>query len=202
MREVTVSSARPEPERFWSKVNFDGSVPAHAPHLGPCWLWLGATSNGYGQFRTEGPSVKAYRYAYEFCVGPIPEGLTIDHLCRVRHCVCPDHLEPVTHRVNCLRGQSPIAANARKTQCLQGHPYDAENTYITPAGARDCRLCKRDALRRSRQRKKRRASRLGHMSSPRARATARTTSTGSAATPCATAPASCDTTTAATSRRF
>ena len=107
---------------------------------------------GYGQFRlsdgkldkwSNRPQVYAHRYAYEFCVGPIPEGLTIDHLCRVRACVRPDHLEPVTMRINTLRGVSIVAQHARKTQCPQEHPYDSENTYIDPLNKRHCRICMR-----------------------------------------------------------
>ena len=84
--------------RFWSKVKKSRG----------CWLWQGAiNTNGYGNFHNKGRTVKAHRFAYEICVGEIPKGLTIDHLCRVRHCVNPSHLEPVTMRENFLRGDRP-----------------------------------------------------------------------------------------------
>jgi hypothetical protein len=79
--------------------------------------------------------------------------LTIDHLCRVRHCVNPDHLEAVTCRENLLRGETLQAANVAKTECPQGHPYDEENTYVYPNGRRDCRTCNAAACARYRARK-------------------------------------------------
>jgi hypothetical protein len=82
-----------ELERFWNYVD------KHSSPLG-CWLWTGATLRGYARFKTK----TAYRFAYEHLVGPIPEGLDIDHLCRVKACVNPDHLEPVTRKVNIRRG--------------------------------------------------------------------------------------------------
>ena len=94
----------------------------------------------------------AHRFAYETFVGPIPEGLTIDHLCRIRHCVNPEHLEAVTDRVNILRGEGISAQHARATHCPQGHPYDLINTYVAPDGDRDCRDCRRQSMVRYRQR--------------------------------------------------
>ncbi len=83
------------PWRFWMKVNFTDT----------CWLWNAHLDReGYGGFSVGGMSVPAHRWAYEFCVGPIPDGLTIDHLCRVHNCQNPDHLEPVTRRENVRRG--------------------------------------------------------------------------------------------------
>lgn len=129
----------PEPERFWPKVDLSGPG---------CWLWTAGTNrDGYGSFRVGSQSdgtrrhVLAHRWAYEHLVGPIPEGLTIDHLCRVRHCVNPDHLEPVSHAENTRRGES--GRNQRiKTHCPQGHPYDEENTYMWN-DHRYCRACQR-----------------------------------------------------------
>lgn len=115
-----------------------------------CWLWLGGKqSEGYGHFHLQGQNVYAHRYAYEFCVGPIPNGLTIDHLCRVRACVNPDHLEPVTTRENTLRGIGPTAKHARATHCPSGHLYLGEN-LILYRGWRSCRECHNAGKRRRR----------------------------------------------------
>lgn len=123
---------------------------------GGCWLWQGPLSDGgYGRLYVEkGVEVPAHRWSYEHSVGPIPDGLTIDHLCRVRACVNPDHLEPVTMRVNILRGTSPASHNATKTACKHGHPFDEENTYHMPAGGRSCRACQRNAAAAYRARRR------------------------------------------------
>jgi hypothetical protein len=121
-------------ERFWSKVDKQGPDG--------CWLWLiGKSTAGYGVFRLPDRQVLAHRFAYELLVGPIPDGMTLDHLCRVRHCVNPTHLEPATRGENTLRGETVTAANRAKTHCPQGHPY--EQTY----GQRICRKCRRKANR-------------------------------------------------------
>ena len=110
-----------------------------------CWEWTSTVHRGYGRFHVNRKSRIAHRYVYEILVGPIPDGLTIDHLCRVRCCVLPDHLEVVTGRINTLRGFGPPALNARKTHCLRGHPYDEANTYVFPGtGWRRCRTCFRE----------------------------------------------------------
>lgn len=127
-------------ERFWAKVVGRG--------LGGCWLWTGAlNSSGYGHFKVGGRTVVAHRWAYEQEVGPIPDGLTIDHLCRVRACVKVEHLEVVTNQLNTLRGIGLAARNARKTHCLRGHEFTAKNTYIRPVGKRVCRACDRQRHR-------------------------------------------------------
>lgn len=139
-------------QRFWLKVTKDGPIPAHAPHLGRCWQWIGANrGSGYGIFMiTRQDAISPHRFAYEALVGPIDdERHQLDHLCRNRACVNPAHLEPVTCRENLLR--SPLTLNARnaaKTHCPQGHPYDAENTLRTRDGKRVCRTCARAATRR------------------------------------------------------
>ena len=131
-------------ERFWPKVNKSGPVPDYRPDLSPCWLWTeGKDGSGYGRFKINGHMVAAHRFAYELLVGSIPQGLELDHLCRVRHCVNTDHLEPVTNHVNVLRGFNNAAQNARKTHCPQGHPYDKENTSLHN-GRRYCRTCHRE----------------------------------------------------------
>lgn len=125
---------------------------------GPCWPWIMAKDHlGYGVWRKGGwsESRMAHRRMYELIVGRIPEGLTLDHLCRNRSCVNPDHLEPVELRENILRGDNPCAQNARKTHCPRGHPLAGRNLVIDQ-GRRRCREClnkaKREHMRRKRQR--------------------------------------------------
>lgn len=105
--------------------------------MSDCIIWAGRLNcYGYGKIG----AVYAHRQAYERAIGPIPDGMVIDHLCRVHACVNPEHLEAVSNAENILRGVSPSALNARKTHCPRGHPYDAQNTYRTPRG-RHCRAC-------------------------------------------------------------
>jgi hypothetical protein len=118
---------------------------------GDCWLWTARRHrDGYAQIQLDGRTQLAHRVAYRVFVGPIPDGLTLDHLCRVRHCVNPAHLEPVTGRINTLRGNGPSALNAIKKQCSRDHDFTDENTYVDKLGRRDCRTCHRakDARRR------------------------------------------------------
>lgn len=117
-----------------------------------CWRWIGNLhpDNGYPRFWLgRHDDYLAHRLAYEWSGGTIPAGLTIDHLCRNRWCVNPDHLEPVTRGENNLRGGSPWAENARKTHCHRGHEFTAENTY-THKGMRHCRECARLMKRQAR----------------------------------------------------
>ena len=111
---------------------------------GFCWLWRSTTNKaGYGILKTQGYHL-AHRWVYETLVGKIPEGLALDHLCRIKRCVNPDHLEPVTKLENTLRAFDTI----RKPYCPKGHPYNEENTYLERRGtatpARRCRICKRE----------------------------------------------------------
>lgn len=114
-----------------------------------CWEWIAALDpNGYGRFGMPGATRAdwrmklAHRVSYETFAGPIPEGLDLDHLCRNRSCVNPEHLEPVTRSENLRR--SPLMARGQdKTHCPHGHEYSPENTRITKAGARACRTCER-----------------------------------------------------------
>lgn len=134
-------------ERFWEKVNQDGPIPNHRPELGPCWLWTGnKTRQSYGRFHvSRGKQQVAHRWCYEQTLGAVPDGLQLDHLCRVTSCVRPSHLEPVTCRENLLRGNTFQARNARKTHCPNGHPYDLLNTRWRPDGkGRECRQCGKD----------------------------------------------------------
>jgi hypothetical protein len=117
-----------------------------------CWLWTGAKNNrGYGQFLGDTDRlVLAHRFSYELAIGPIPQGLTLDHLCRTPLCVNPAHLEAVTLRVNILRSESTSALNARKTHCPKGHPYAGDNLVVW-GKTRRCRTCSRE---RDRERRK------------------------------------------------
>ncbi len=135
-------------DRFWSRVD-QWDDPDE------CWQWMGQkNTKGYGVFAVERKSKMAHRVAYVLCVGDIPEGLTLDHLCRVRGCVNPGHLEPVTVAENVRRGNSFTGINLRKTHCDHGHPFTPENTAITREGFRDCRECRRQISRRYSLRKK------------------------------------------------
>jgi hypothetical protein len=120
-----------------------------------CWLWTGSChpDTGYGRIWFDRHDDRlAHRVIYEWVKGPIPEGLTIDHLCRVRRCVNPAHLEAVTNVENVMRGESPWAQNARKTHCHRGHPFNPENTWLNK-GMRHCRECARQRKRQYRQAK-------------------------------------------------
>lgn len=115
-----------------------------------CWEWLGFhNAKGYSQVRIGGRGGRLHRLhrlLYELLIGPIPDGLQLDHLCRNRGCVRPDHLEPVTQEENLARGNpSPTDINRMKVHCPAGHPYDAENTYYYPRSQhRGCRECNRE----------------------------------------------------------
>ena len=146
-----MTAKTPPPERFWPKVNFDSG--------GDCWIWTASINpKGYGQFRVgtkpDGRAVviHAHRFAYMDTVGSIPEGMELDHLCRVRACVNPMHLEPVTTRENQRRSPiSFVTIKGSRTHCANGHEWTEENTYwYSSRGGnphRQCRQCKRDRRR-------------------------------------------------------
>lgn len=128
----------PAQERFESKVD----------RTGPCHLWTGAIArNGYGLFWAEGKMVLAHRWSYQTYVGPIPDGLQIDHVkargCTSKACVNPAHLEPVTNRENQIRAEGFIAQRAAQTHCIRDHELTPENTRVRPNGTRNCIACEK-----------------------------------------------------------
>lgn len=128
-------------DRFWAKVSKDKTG---------CWLWLGyVDAKGYGVFGVgDRRLMKAHRFSYEIAKGPVAVGLQLDHTCRIRNCVNPAHLEPVTNRENVIRGNS---ARGPKPNCKHGHPLSGPNLYINPRGDRECRSCRAAASLRVRK---------------------------------------------------
>jgi hypothetical protein len=133
-----MAKRQPVEPRFLAKVNKTET----------CWLWTAwIERNGYGRFWLDGRQHGAHRVAYELYVGAIPADLEIDHLCRVRHCVNPAHLEAVTSSENARRmAELRVPYQHGRDACPNGHPYDDENTVETATG-RACLQCKRDANR-------------------------------------------------------
>lgn len=131
--------ATPE-QRFWRFVNKTET----------CWNWTGSRlPTGYARFwggKERGPCY-GHRFSYEMHVGPIPDGMQLDHLGRVRACCNPEHLEPVTCRENLIRGDTRTAREAAQICCVHGHPFSEANTRITALGKRACRACDRDRAR-------------------------------------------------------
>lgn len=126
-------------DKVWRRVDKAGPIPAHRPELGQCWIWTGPLVKGYAHyaFRLGGGlqrGVIIHRWTYEDACGPIPDGLELDHLCRVRNCVRPSHLEPVTHAVNMARN--------RTTECKRGHPRT-----VARSTCNQCRQITRAAAR-------------------------------------------------------
>lgn len=133
---------RPFWERFWSYVQKTDS----------CWLWTAYIDRGgYGRIALKG----RMRWAHRMVMGDIPPGYQVDHLCRVRACVNPAHLELVTSKENTLRGESPSAKNSRKKQCKYGHAFTPENTGKKHRGERYCKQCSRASCKAYYHRNKR-----------------------------------------------
>lgn len=134
-------------DRFWSCVVKD--------EVTGCWLWQRYLVKGYGQFSvTRGERVYAHRFAWELLRGPIPDGLTIDHLCKVTACCNPSHLEPVTQAENTRRSWDESGIDPSRALCPNGHPWVGGDLYATPAGDRQCRACRREADARYRERRR------------------------------------------------
>lgn len=111
-------------------------------HL-PCWQWWGAVgASGYGKVTVEYRSHSSHKYVYEQLVGKVPDGLQLDHLCHNKLCCNPDHLEPVTCKVNMERRAANI------THCRKGHALVGDNLYVCPKGKRECKTCRREASKR------------------------------------------------------
>lgn len=137
-------------DRFWKKINKKDD----------CWVWTaGQDGHGYGMFfdSVKKVNVKAYRWSYENFIGLVPNNLQLDHLCRNRICVNPNHLEPVTQQENIKRGEAGknlIEMQLSKVLCPKNHKYDKENTYIRPDGGRGCRKCRAEANKKQRMKMK------------------------------------------------
>lgn len=125
-----------EAERFWDKVDLRTGVG--------CWIWTAFIDDcGYGSFWAPRGTQAAHRWSWEHLIGRIPAGMVLDHLCRVRECVNPAHLEPVEVSENFFRSDAPASMNAVKTHCVRGHELSGENLYLRPDGGRNCRACYR-----------------------------------------------------------
>lgn len=143
-------------EEFFSSIQFNES--------NWCWEWTRSLSAGYGYFRLYDKKISVHRISYQLFKGQIPNDKELDHLCRNTKCCNPEHLEPISHKENVLRGNGPTAINSQKTHCDNGHEYTLENTFIRKNGNRDCRMCMKISKRKSynKHKDKRNAETLQH----------------------------------------
>lgn len=149
MKEGIKAKAGPKPtpviDRLLAGIEYDTN--------GGCWLWGRAVNSktGYGMIGVggRGKHTTTHAAAYRALVGAVPPGLELDHLCRVRACCNPAHLEPGTHKVNMERGYSPSAISRRLGTCLRGHPRSPENTHVDSDGHSVCLACRRERYRKS-----------------------------------------------------
>ncbi len=145
---ICTMSIKGKPRSRWYGTPFESRYEVQKDG---CWNWLPALNNsGYGCFKL----TSSHRASYEIHIGPIPDGLDIDHLCRNRKCVNSDHLEVVTRRENLVRGNTIIARNVRQTHCTKGHPYSGKNLSIHRDGSRRCRVCNAEKSRQWRDKKR------------------------------------------------
>lgn len=141
----TANRKSPAEDRFWAKCRLDRRMG--------CLEWTGCVNpvTGYGEFGDSRKLHLAHRWSYEHFVGPIPEGMHIDHLCNNRRCVCPSHLEAVTQGEN---NQRSWDRRTKITHCKRGHEFTDENTIYRPRKGRECRTCRNTAIRASRRARK------------------------------------------------
>ena len=134
-------------ERLWQRIDTTG----------PCWEWEGCRVVGYGKVYAGGRTWRVHRLVWELLVGPIPDGMVLDHLCHNRACSNPDHLQVTTQRENITRGGTLPAMWLRQTHCVNGHPLSGDNLGTGSDGERRCKTCHRDRqreyARRNRQRR-------------------------------------------------
>lgn len=148
-RDGTLPLVRPRVsawDRFWSHVDAEGD----------CWLWTDYVDpHGYGRFNEARVRYwRVHRYAWHHLVGPIGDGLVLDHMCKVKICLNPDHLRPVTQTENTMAGESFSAKNARKTHCKNGHELTPDNIYKNGKNGRRCKICQKADAKRYRQRQR------------------------------------------------
>lgn len=129
--------------RFWDKVSKQANV---------CWIWNGAVdAHGYGSILEKGKIKKSHRVSYIMFHGEIPKDVVIDHICKIKRCVNPLHLQVVTLGENTLLGDGPTAQNKRKTHCIRGHKLSGDNIYLYERAGhtnRQCRICRKLTLKK------------------------------------------------------
>ena len=132
---LDMKKSQTDEQRFWYKVE----------KTNYCWNWkLSLDKDGYGRIKVNRKKIGAHRFSYELIKGEIPEGLQLDHICKNKACVNPDHLEAVTCDENIKRAENQVTTiNSRKTHCPKGHPYSGDNLFFVKSGHRGCKTCHR-----------------------------------------------------------